>query len=921
MLSGWQKLTDKKQDALAVSFITALIVAVFWKTVFLAEPISRIFLLAKRDVLFRKYFTLGASGFDESVFLLLMPYYHLVANYWRSFQLPLWNPYTGWGVPLLGDIQAAVFSPLRILFAINPSLHFYNILLVFELMIAAAGCYLFAREIKLPRYVAAYVALGYAFCPYNMYYLELLSGTSSALYPLIFWNFARLANKPSITRALLSAASCAIFIGTGHPESSFIGITFATLFSLLIFAFTQKKGSKFKNTVTGFKWIAVVAGLALCFAAPVILPFCEFFSHADCYKFATDKNAVAPWQALVLNLVQANYLGASPYTGVFGVPFLLLAFFARKNSLYYLPVAISGILAFLFVSRPGFLNDVLNLSPLTYVPGTYCIPIFILFILIGSGFGFAYLVETFAFQKNKFTLLFVVALLVTCFLPPALELLHYDFKSGSFDNGVAPMAFAPRLWFVTVGLALALTIFIFFKQKIATPILIAFILAASFVSQAQIGRLSLPIQSKFNFDYEEPLPFLHDRKERALAVGFDVLSPNTNLVFQIPSVGSHNVMTPSRYKAFMKELGAKRNTFNTLVDRTPLSPMIDFAGVKYILSLAPVSGVGDPNLPEQACEMGSEPIHFESTEQLTLERASLGYDIGKAETAGTIKFGVAADSRKRFVFSVVMLDQAGNTLWYGGLIGCCPTGKKVVNFEVPVGMPGLVPLTLKAGDKFTVGIQVFDSEKMKFIKPVSGSGLKMSEHIICLKDFVFASPDTKSVNSHYRLVSESGRQHVRVYENTRTLGRAYLMFNSVFARDESVALNMVSADGFDGLTTVVLESGKKQQELSPLVSVERGKAVTLGVNEPNCIEMDVDSPADAMLVLTDTFFPGWSARVDGKDTEIVLANYLFRAVAVPKGIHHVAFTYQPNSFLISLLLWILGVITAGILLVKNRVRK
>lgn len=835
--------------------------------------------------------------------------------------MPLWNPYMGWGAPFLGDIQAAVFSPLRILFAINPSLHFYNILLVLELMIAAAGCYLFAREIKLPRYVAAYAALGYALCPYNMYFLELLSGTSSALYPLIFWVFARLANKPSIKRAVLSALSCAIFIGTGHPESSFIGIAFATLFSLMIFACAPGESSSFRKSVTGFKWIAMVAGLALCFAAPVILPFAEFFSHSDCYKFATDKNAIVPWQALVLNLVQANYLGASPYTGVFCVPFLLLAYFARKTSIYYLPVAISGILAFLFVCRPGFLNNVLNLTPFTFVPGTYCIPIFILLTLMASGFGLAYLVETFAFQKNKITLLFVGALLVTCFLPPLLELLHYDFKSGSFDNGVVPMAFAPRLWLVTVGLAFALTVFVFFKQKIASPIFIAFILAATFVSQAQIGRLSLPIQPKFNFDYEEPLPFLHDRKERALAVGFDVLSPNTNLVFQIPSVGSHNVMTPSRYKAFMKALGAKRNTFNTLVDRTPLSPMIDFAGVKYILSLAPVSGVGDPNIPEQAIELGSGAVHFESTPQLTIEKVTLGYDISKAETAGTIKFGVEANSRKRFVFSVVMLDQTGNTLWYGGLIGCCPTGKGIVNLDVPVSMPGLVPLNLKAGEKFTVGIQVFDSEKMKFIKPVSGSGLKMSEHIICFKDFVFAPPDSTSADSHYRLVSESGRQHVRVYENTRTLGRAYLVFNSVFAKDENEALNMVSADGFDGSTTVVLERGKKQQELSPLLSVERGKAVTLAVNEPNLIEMDIDCPADALLVLTDTFFPGWSARVDGKEAEILHANYLFRAVAVPKGIHHVTFTYQPNSFLIALLLWTLGALVAGIFLVRSLVRK
>lgn len=921
MLSGWQKLAEKKKDMAAVSLLAAVIVAVFWKTIFLAEPISRVFLLAKRDVLFRKYFTLGTSGFDESVFLLLMPYYHLVANYWRNFQLPLWNPYSGWGTPFLGDIQAAVFSPLRMIFAINPSLHFYNILLVLELVIAAIGSYLLAREIKLPKCVAVYAALAYALCPYNMHFLELLSGTSSALYPLMIWLFVRLANQPSVKRAVISAAACAIFIATGHPESSFIGIAFATLLSLLMFVFSSGDGSRSQKILIGLKWIGLVAALALCLAAPVILPFGEFFSHADCYKFGTDKNSIVPWQALILNLVQPNYLGASPYAGVFCVPLLMLACLSHKQNKFFQPMAVSLILAFLFCCRPGPLNSFLNFTPLTYVPGTYCIPIFILLALLVSGFGLTHLVNSFLLGKNKGTLLFGFALLVTCFLPPLLEIFHYDFRSGIFDGGVSEMAFAPRVWFVTMGLSVALVVLIFLKQKISVAILIAFILTATFVSQAQIGRLSLAIQPKFNFDYDEPLPFLHDQRERVLAVGFDVLSPNTNLVFQIPSVGSHNVMTPSRYKAFMKAAGAKRNTFNTLVDRTPLSRMIDFSGVKYILSLAPVAGVGDPEITLQPIELKSRPVNFDSTPQLTIEKVSLGYDVPKAETAGSIKFGVAPDSRKRFVFSVVMLDKDKNTLWYGGLRGCCPGGKNIVNFDVPVDMSGLVPLTLKPGDKFTVGIQVFDSEKMKFIKPVAESGIQMSEHIICLRDFVFAPPDTKSQASHYRLVSESGRQHARIYENTRSLGRAYLVFNSLIAKDDVEALNTVSADSFDGLSTVILESGQKQPDLAPLVSAEQAIAVPLRVNEPNRIEMEIDSPADAILVLTDTYFPGWIARVDGKTAEIGPANYLFRGVAVPKGKHQVAFVYQPKSFLLGSMLWLIGVLIAAFLLYTSRAQK
>ncbi|MBZ0275461.1 MAG: YfhO family protein, partial [Anaerolineae bacterium] len=57
------------------------------------------------------------------------------------------------------------------------------------------------------------------------------------------------------------------------------------------------------------------------------------------------------------------------------------------------------------------------------------------------------------------------------------------------------------------------------------------------------------------------------------------------------------------------------------------------------------------------------------------------------------------------------------------------------------------------------------------------------------------------------------------------------------------------------------------------------------------------------LVLTDAYYPGWTATVNGQPAQVEKADGMFRAVAVPAGVSTVVFEYHPG--------WWPGILIAG----------
>lgn len=160
--------------------------------------------------------------------------------------------------------------------------------------------------------------------------------------------------------------------------------------------------------------------------------------------------------------------------------------------------------------------------------------------------------------------------------------------------------------------------------------------------------------------------------------------------------------------------------------------------------------------------------------------------------------------------------------------------------------------------------------------------------------------------------------------------RAYLVEQAVLVKSESEAIVRMTAPDFDSSREAVIMADETEFGLSsnrpetfpdqPALLTTKIKPVTVNDLASGQVSLTVDSARPGFVILTDTFYPGWEATIDGQPAPIWPANLAFRAVAIPAGEHTVLFNYRPVSFRLGLgvsLTSLLIVVGLGSLTIRN----
>jgi hypothetical protein len=144
---------------------------------------------------------------------------------------------------------------------------------------------------------------------------------------------------------------------------------------------------------------------------------------------------------------------------------------------------------------------------------------------------------------------------------------------------------------------------------------------------------------------------------------------------------------------------------------------------------------------------------------------------------------------------------------------------------------------------------------------------------------------------------------IRIYAVPDPVERLYLVGDYEVRDGQAAALRRVFEDDFALGETVVLE-------IEPGVEIDStaSGSILSRADFANRVTTRVSASGPMLAVLSDRWYPGWKATVDGVEVPMLRANGVFRAVPIPAGVSDVVFSFEPGSILLGAAISVAGLL-------------
>jgi hypothetical protein len=873
------------------------------------------------------------------------PHWVKVARDYMQFKFPIWNQNSGIGAPLAANfISSAYFIP-NIIFAAFNSVFAFDLYFIFRMAIASLGMYLFLRTFKLPKTLCL---IGSMIIFLNGYVTHIPTISHHNVDILLPW-IGFLINKSIETKNIkyfvfLGAATALSHLG-GMPESSVFVALFFVTYSFFISFFIEEK-----KKILLFLWFMGSFLLSFLLSAILILPGAEYLRNALTPHllgmpqpfYTSFKNVLfwplprllgstlgsAAYQAkLNFGIFNLNYIGTFSSLFLSASPFLILFRLKHLKSERYFKYYIFFIV-FLLVLLSQYFGLVQN--PLfTKLPG---------FSQTNFPKYSLTLINLLISAVVVFTIYFLIKYSCRlCLIPPILTLglfeavLFLKLRPIALSLGITKYeVLVLQLGFSAFIVAIT-TILIwhekFFRNRLTILYLLLLLIAAIelFLYLPHVGdmrrRDSLRKPPFIDYlkarDYKEARTFSPDY----------ILYPNLSAVFDINDVRNLEPVWPKNYFNYLNEFvvtdlnkskgwrftGIREQGATTDAKFTQ-NVFFDLLSVKYILSYNDVNAYEDMQGLSPYLKQISETPSLKSD---VFNIQGISRPVLFEQTPGSVKLNVSKPEGAEYLYLYPALsEKVFNDPAKGDgvkFIARATNGAQVL-FEQEMTIN---PKVNKNDQKwFEMKLGPFSNDIKQFSLTLETNPLETS-----LYDWAgwggLEWDTQKNIPKVYQYKKIYDNE-IKIYENTKFIPRLHPISETVCAKDENDVLKKMHSLG-DQIRGegVVLEDNCKNQKYEP------GKVVLENEKfDDQKVSFTYTSTNESYVILSNDFYPGWKAKVNGKQIPIEEVNYAFQGLKLPKAKNaKVEVYYDPDSFKLGLSFTILSLIGSIFLLWKYGNRK
>lgn len=539
------------------------------------------------------------------------PWKNLSITSLKKFEIPLWNPYSFSGTPLLANFQSSVFYPVNILFLILPFTLGWSLFIILQPILAGIFLYLYLENLKLKKWASILGSLSFSLGGFSIAWLEWGNIMHTALWlPLILLCVDKIGEslnfKNKIIFGLILTFSLSSSLFAGHLQI----FIYVLIFSFFYFIARWIDGKRNLKTFSIFFFSATLSFIVTIVQWFPTLQFIQLSArNIDVTDYKTPGWFI-PWQNLVQliapdffgNPTTLNYWGVWNYgefVGYVGLLPLVMVFFAllfrkdRKTFFFAGALIISLVLAF-----PNLISEIpykLGIPFFHTAQPTRLIFIITFSLSVLGALGFDYFLRI----KSKINILYIISFLIFIFVGLWLFVYRVNVFSISEENltVIRQNLILPTTLALAIG-TLLFTIALFEKKKIfpkkVLELILCFIILISIFDLLRFGWKFTPFtKQEYLFPSTAVTDFLFSQpgQFRIMAVDNRILPPNFSAFYKIQTVDGYDPLYLRRYGELVAV--SERNSsninppfgFNRII--TPQnysSKIIDFMNVKYILS-------------------------------------------------------------------------------------------------------------------------------------------------------------------------------------------------------------------------------------------------------------------------------------------------------------------------------------------------